>query len=239
MRRASTTLHSQPLRPQPNPVADAPAVELTVVEGRDATAPSLLHRDRQRAALHRVVRSYADVGPYAARVVLVGFARRRTRQITGQTGGGVRRADLGDAGLVQDRQGDRRRAGVELPDVGDRRAVGGRPAGVAARRLRCPTPATRGGVIERHVADAVAARLGSALGQREPGAPNDREGLRPAQALERQARIHGEPRLLSLTLHGGHERGGERPRQDKAERQLAHRRHAIGARGMREPTVTK
>ena len=95
----------------------------------------------------------------------------------------------GDAGLVEDRQRDGRRAGVELADVADRGVVGGRLAGVGRRRARLPAAGLRGRVVERLVLDREVAGLAAGLLERELGAVDRRHGLRPRRALQRQARV--------------------------------------------------
>ena len=98
---------------------EAASVDLLVVEDVDGGAAVLLHDGCQRGTLNRVLRDDAQVVALARRVVLVGLALVGARLVRGQADGGVRRADLGDRDLVQDRDRDGARARVELADVGD------------------------------------------------------------------------------------------------------------------------
>src|SRR5438105_10299463 len=131
----------------------------------------------------------------------VGDARRalaRRPRVLGELQGGVRRADLQDPGLVEDRDRDRRGSRVELPEVSDRGLVLGRLAGVRGRLPRIPLPGLSRGVIEGLVRELALARLVAGLGQRELLALDHVQRLPAAGALQREARVDGE----RLTLGG-------------------------------------
>jgi hypothetical protein len=89
----------------------------------------------------------APVGALAGRVVLVGLALVGALG-AGQADVGVRRRDLQDAGLVEDRERDRRGARVELAEVDDRRRVLRGLAGVGRRLARLPLAGRGGRVVE-------------------------------------------------------------------------------------------
>ena len=97
-----------------------PAPYLLVVQDRRVRAAVLRHHGGQSGALDGVLGHDPQVVARAGRVVLVGLALLGAGLAGGQAHGGVRRADLGDRHLVQDRDRDRARARVELADVGDR-----------------------------------------------------------------------------------------------------------------------
>src|SRR5215210_8307952 len=96
------------------------AVGGLVVEDVDGLAAVLLHDGRQGRALDRVRRDDARVRALLGRVVLVRLAGLRARIVRGQSDVGVRRADLRDVRLVQDRQRDLRTTGVAPTEVEDR-----------------------------------------------------------------------------------------------------------------------
>src|SRR5215213_9738606 len=82
------------------------AVHLLVIEDVRLRAAVLLHDGRQGSALDGVLRNDAQVVALARRVVLVRLALVGARLVRGQAHSGVRRADLGDRDLVQDRDRD-------------------------------------------------------------------------------------------------------------------------------------
>src|SRR5215218_1129813 len=84
------------------------AVHGLVVPQRGGLAAVLLHDADQRGALDLVARHDAGVRALAGRVVLVRLAGLGAGLVRRQTDVRVRRADLRDAGLVEDRQRDLR-----------------------------------------------------------------------------------------------------------------------------------
>ena len=170
-------------------LGQARAVDLLVVEDVGRGAVLLLGQRRQRGALVGVLGQDAGVGAHAGRVVLVGLAGRGAGVVGRDADRGVARADLRDAGLVEDRQRDRGGAGVELADVADRRLVAARLARVGGRRVGLPARRLRGRVVERDVLDRELAGLGARLLERELGAVDRRHGLRARRALQRQRRV--------------------------------------------------
>ena len=167
----------------------ARAVDLLVVEQLHLGAAVLLHQRRQRGALDRVLGDDAGVGALPRRVVLVRLTGRRARLVRGQADGRVGRADLRDAGLVEDR--DRHGAGarVELAEVDGRRLVLRGLARVGRGLLRRPVGRLGGRVVERRVLDADVARLAAGLLERQLGAVDRGLGLRAAGPLQRIGRV--------------------------------------------------
>src|SRR5689334_2219873 len=134
-------------------------VDLLVIQDVRLRASLLLHHGREGRGLHGVLRDHAHVGALAGRVVLVRLAGLRTCRVGRESHGGVRRADLTDAGLVQDRDRDSARARVELAEVQDRRLVLRRLTGVGRDLAWVPLARRGGGVVQRHVLDRVLAGL--------------------------------------------------------------------------------
>src|SRR3954451_24645457 len=172
---------------------EAGAVGGLVVPQRDGLAAVVLHDGDQRRALDLVARHDARVRALAGRVVLVRLARLGARLVRGQAAIGVGRADLRDAGLVEDRQGHLRAAGVELAQIRDRGLVADRLARVLRRlALVRRTRVLRGRVVERDVLQLDLADLGARVLERQLLAVDDRERLASRRTLERQARVDGE-----------------------------------------------
>src|SRR5215213_4599756 len=178
---------------------DALAVHLGVVEDVDALDALVLHVLRLRGALDRVDRDDAPVVALAGRVVLVRLAGLGACAALGQAERRVRRADLQDPGLVVDRDRDRRGAGVELAEIGDRVVVLGDLARVGRRLAGLPLARGRRRIVERHVLDRPVAALVALLLERELLAVDHVLGLRTRRALQRQGRVDGQ-RLVAAAL---------------------------------------
>ena len=134
-------------------VGEARAVDLLVVQDVDLGAAVLLHERGERGALDRVLRDDARVGALAGRVVLVRLARLGARPSVVRPTRRVGRGDLRDAGLVEDRDRDRRGARVELAEVTATSSRPAPPCGRSRRRRPASTCRPRGRVVERHVLD--------------------------------------------------------------------------------------
>ena len=208
------------------------AVDLLVVEDVGARAALLLGEGGQRRALVGVLGQHARVGALAGRVVLVRLAGLGAGVVGGDADRGVARADLGDAGLVEDRQRDRRRAGVELADVADGRVVARDLERVGGRHARLPAALLGGRVVERLVLDRELAGLAAGLLERELRAVDRGLRLRPGRALQRQARVDRErllrcrPCLVAAAVGLVAATGPERQRagrEQHADRALVHR----------------
>src|SRR3954452_17299131 len=172
-------------------VRQALAVDLLVVQDVGLRAAVVLLVRDLRRRLDVVGGHDAPVGPLARGVVLVGLALVGALGAR-QADSGVRRRDLQDPGLIEDRDRDGRSAGVELAQVGDGRLVLRRLAGVAGGGARVPLAGRRGGVVERDVLDGVLAHLAAGLLKGELLAIDERDGLRTRVALQREARIDGQ-----------------------------------------------
>src|SRR4051794_28957296 len=172
-------------------VGDALPVDLLVVEDVELRAALTLLVGHLGRRLDVVGGHDAAEGALAGRVVLVRLALVRALG-AGQADVRVRRGDLQDAGLVGDRQGDRRRARVELTQVRDGRRVLRRLAGVGRSLARLPLARRRRGVVEALVGDLELADLAAGLLERQLLAVDDGLGLRAGVALQRQARIDGQ-----------------------------------------------
>src|SRR3712207_9042849 len=103
---------------------------------------------RSRGTLDGVTRDGAGVRAGLGRVVLLRLARLGARLVGGQADAGVRRRDLRDAGLVQDRQRHGGRTRVEITDVGDGRLVLNGLAGVGRGLTLVPLALRGGRVVE-------------------------------------------------------------------------------------------
>jgi hypothetical protein len=167
----------------------ARAVDLLVVGHLDLRAAVLLHDRGQSGALDRVGGDDARVGALTRRVELVRLAGLRARGVGRQAHVGVRGADLRDAGLVQDRDGDGRGTRVELADVDGRAVVLSGLARVRGRRLRRPRARLSRRVVERLVLDGEVARLVAGLLESELDAVDHGGRLRARCTLERKRRI--------------------------------------------------
>src|SRR5690349_1161628 len=167
-------------------------VDLLVVQDVGLRAPLLLHHGGNRSGLHRVLRDHTHVGALAGRVVLVGLAGLRTCRIGRESHGGVRRADLTNTGLVQDRDRDSARARVELAEVQDRRLVLRRLTGVGRDLAWVPLARRGGRVVQRHVLDGELSGLVVRLLQGQLDAVDQGIGLGLGSPLEREARIDRE-----------------------------------------------
>src|ERR1700729_316744 len=131
----------------------------------------LLQRLDARRGLDDVRRDQADevAAVWTRRVVAGGFvgfigllAQWRVADrwhLRGQTDVATARADLGESGLIEDRDRELACRRVELTDVEDRLLVRGRPHCVPQRSLLVPAVARSGGVVEWRVADLQDARL--------------------------------------------------------------------------------
>ncbi len=160
--------------------------------------PSFFMIGGERGALDRVLRNDPEVMPRARRVVLVGLALVGARLVRRQTHGGVRRADLGDRDLVQDRDRDCARARVELADVGNRRVVLSDLARVRRGGLGRPRTGLGGRVVERRVLHRRLAGLSTRLLEGELDALDHGRGLRTRRALERKRRVDVDRRPTAL-----------------------------------------
>ena len=167
-------------------VGDALPVDLLVVQDVDALDALILHVGDLRRALDGVGGHDAAVGALTGRVVLLGLALVGALA-AGQADVGVRRGDLQDAGLVEDRDRDRGRARVELAEVGDRVLVADRLAGVLGDLAGLPLAGRRSGVVKRDVLDREIAGLAAGLLQGQLLAADDVLRLRATIALQRQA----------------------------------------------------
>ena len=172
-------------------VGEALPVDLLVVEDVRLRAALLLLVGDLRRGLDVVGGDDAPEGALAGRVVLVGLA------LVGALGAGQADVvfdgrDLQDAGLVDDRDRDRRGARVELAEVGDRRLVLRGLARVRRDLARLPLAGRGRGVVERDVLDRELADLAAGLLQGELLAVDDGLRLRPRVALQRQARVDGQ-----------------------------------------------
>src|SRR3954452_19006615 len=172
-------------------IGEALPVDLLVVQDEQLRAAVVLLVGHLRRRLDVVGGDDAAVGALAGRVVLVRLALVGALG-TGEAYARVGRRYLQDAGLVQDRQRDRRGAGVELTEVDDGRLVLRRLAGVAGRRARLPLAGRRRGVVQALVVDGVLAGLPAGLLEGHLLAVDDRDRLRPGVALQRQARVDGQ-----------------------------------------------
>src|SRR4051794_30973276 len=99
--------------------SEARAVGGLRVPDRDRRAAGLLRRRYERGSLDRVLRDDTRVRALARRVVLVRLTGLGARLVRGQADVRVRRADLSDPSLVQDRDRHLRDARVVLTDVAD------------------------------------------------------------------------------------------------------------------------
>ena len=147
--------------------SEARAVRGLGVPDTHGRAAGLLGGRHERRSLDRVLRHDSRVRALAGRVVLVRLARLGARLVGGQADVRVRRADLRDPSLVEDRDRDLRDAGVVLADVADGVLVRDGLAGVL-RRLALVGRAGRGErvveplVLDRVLADLAADRVDSA-----------------------------------------------------------------------------
>ena len=107
------------------------------------------------------------------RVVLVRLARLGARLVRGQADVRVRRADLSDPGLVENRDRHLRDARVVLADVADRVLVGDGRAGVLRALALVGRAGRRERVVEALVLDRVLADLAVGLLERQLGAVLD------------------------------------------------------------------
>ena len=180
-------------------LGEARAVDLLVVQDRRVRAAVLRHHGGQSGALDGVLGHDPQVVARAGRVVLVGLALLGAGLVRGQAHGGVRRADLGDRHLVQDRDRDRARARVELADVGDRVLVLRHPARVGRGGLGRPVAGLGGRVVERGVLHRRLAGLAAGLLERQLDPVHQRQGLEALRPLEGQRRVHVDRAGAALT----------------------------------------
>src|SRR3954454_8951652 len=162
------------------------------VPDRDGRAAGLLGRRHQRRRLDRVLRDDTRVCALARRVVLVRLTGLGARLVGGQADVRVRRADLSDTGLVQDRDRDLRDARVVLADVADAVLVRNRLAGVLRRLALIGRAGGRERVVEPLVVDLVLADLAADLIERKTCAVLDRRALSARGALQRHTRVDGQ-----------------------------------------------
>ena len=216
----------------------AGAVDLLVVGHLHLGAAVLLHDRRERRALDRVFGDDARVGALARGVVLVGLSGGRARLVRGQPDGRVGGADLRDARLVEDRDRERRGAGVELADVDRRGVVLSRLAGVGRRRLRRPRPGLGGRVVERLVLDREVAGLAAGLLERQLDPLHHVGRLRPLRALQRQRRVHRQGAGLALAFRPAGLVVATRPHgQGDDQHRRARSQHRISFRAVAAATV--
>jgi hypothetical protein len=212
---AAGELDATRLHPPAHHVGHAVAVDLEVVDEEDALRALLLQQRGERGRLLVVGGRDAPVGAGARGVVLVRLAGLRGLP-PGQADVGVAGRDLEQPGLIEDRDRDRRGAGVELPEVGDRRRVLGGAAGVRRDALGRPGPAV--GVVERDEADGERPRPASRLLQRELLATDGVLGFGLQRPAQRQARLDRQ-----VLRRGGRrqreERGGDQQRGGAAHAQ--------------------
>ena len=121
----------------------------------------------------------------------------------GQTTPVQRIADLRGSG-----GGDRRRAGVERTEVGDRRAVLRRLARVRCFGARIPVARRRNRVVERHVVDRVVADLAAGLLEGKPLAVNDGLRLGTGSSPQWQRRVDRQ-RLRMRRCRAGQQRDSQ------------------------------
>ncbi len=119
------------------------AEDLVVVQDADGGASVLVHDLGQRGALDGVLRHDPRVVALAGRVVDVRLADVGVGAglVGGEADGRVARRDHRQARLVVDRDRDRRGAGVEGAEIGDRRVVLGGALRVRRLGLRRPRAA--------------------------------------------------------------------------------------------------
>src|SRR3954454_4240732 len=170
------------------------------VPDRGRCAAGLLRCRDKRRRLDRVLRHDSGVGAGLGRVVLVRLARLGPRLVGRQADVRVRRADLRDTGLVQDRNRDLRDAGVVLADVADRVLVRYGLARVLGGLALVGRAGGRERVVETGVLDRVLADLAAHLVEREPGAVLDRLALAAGGALQRHARVDRQRRTRDLAV---------------------------------------
>ena len=180
-------------------LGDTGSVDLLVVCHVELLDSKLRHPVAESGSLDVIGRHDARVRALSGRVVLLRRTLAAGAGVLRQLERRVRRADLNQARLVDDRDRDRRRARVELAQVGDRRLVLGRLAGVRGHRARLPLAGRRRRVVERDVLDRVLADLAAGFLQRDLLAVDHRLGLRPVVALQRQAGVDGELRGAGRT----------------------------------------
>ena len=172
-------------------VGDALPVDLLVIQDVHLRDALVLHVGDLRRRLDVIGGDDTSERLRAGRLVLLRLAllgALRTRQADV----GVRRRDHQDAGLVEQRSGDRRRPRVELAEVGDRVVVADGLAGVLRHLAGLPLAGRRGGVVKGHVLDLEVAGLAAGLLQRQLLTTDDVLGLRAGIALQRERRIDRE-----------------------------------------------
>ena len=172
-------------RDRPVQLHEAVALEALVAEQEHAAGAEAARPPGRRRGLHVVGGDDAREAARPGGIELVGLPLLRSRQELRQADRRRPRADLHEPRLVRDRQRDRRRAGVELSDVGDRARVLDRLAGVLGCPVGIPADpvAARGRVVRGrevhlevpHPAARVAQRqllgVDDALRLRRPAAP--------------------------------------------------------------------
>ncbi len=183
---------------------------------------------RQRRALDGVLGNDPGVVALPGRVVDVGLAGLGVGPglVGGEADRRVPRREHRQAGLVEDRDRDRRGARVEGAEVGDRGVVLRRPPGVRGLGLRRPLPGLGGRVVERLEVDRHAAGLVVGLLERELDAVLDRQPGRPRGALQGQARVDrhlaGAATLFLVVAAAGGEtkRKGQGHHEDESRQKL-------------------
>src|SRR4051812_14334399 len=178
--------------------SEARAVGGLRVPDRDRRAAGLLGSRDERCGLDGVLRDDTRVRALARRVVLVRLAGLGAGLVRGQADVGVRRADLSDTGLVQDRDRHLRDARVVLTDVADAVLVRDGLASVLRRLALVRRAGGRKRVVETLVVDRVLADLATDRVESETGPVLDGLALRSRGALQRHARIDRQARSVDL-----------------------------------------
>ena len=217
-------------RDRPVELHEAVALEALVAEQEHAPGAEAAGPPRRRRGLHVIGGDDAGEGPGRRGIELVRLPLLGAGQELRQTDRRRAGADLHEPRFVGDRERDRGRAGVELPDVGDRAGVLHRLARVLGRLVRIPADsvAARRRVVGGREVHLVVAHPAAGVAQRQLLGVDDALRLVGARALKREAgedreRVarNGAPAALLLPAAGrGHERhgacGGQQGFQERA-----------------------
>ena len=175
---------------------DALPVDLLVIQDVGLLAALILLVGHLGCRLNVVGGNDAPEGALAGRVVLVRLALVGALG-AGQADVGVRRRDLQDVRLVEDRDRDRRGPRVELAEVDDGGRVLGGLACVGRGLARIPLARRRRGVVEADVLDRELPDLAAGLLERELLAVDHVCRLRSRVTLQGKAGIDGQRRAAS------------------------------------------